>query len=336
MNVNNILNTIYKFYLETFYIKPFVKNNEKRILNTENTIIIASHPRGGSAWLSEILLNIHGSILIDEPLWRGFYKSIDYMPSIQEGKIKQFSQLGFYFDQPIPVDAKWKDATKFMESILKGCFINYDLYEKNKPGSLKVGDIYITKFCYAHLLLPWLLKQFPLKSIVLFRHPCAVVSSQLKHIGFDKIPGNPSGTLPVFEYDAIYRAYSNVWKTISSKEEYLAAIWSVKTKYLHEFSRKNKQILPVFYEDLLINFNEEIDRITNFTGHILQDSVYGYYKKPSSSALKNRSHEFGAKQLTKWKKTLTENQANKILKIVEKFEIDLYNGDFLPHKNPSK
>ncbi len=110
----------------------------------------------------------------------------------------------------------------------------------------------------------------------------------------------------------------------------------MKTKYLYGYPKENKQILPVYYEDLLIDFKEEINRIFNFIGYELPGSVYEQYKKPSSSTLKNTSQKYGAKQLTKWKKTLKEYQVSKILKIVEKFGIDLYNGDFMPHKNLPK
>ncbi len=182
-----------------------MKNNQGRIISTQNSIALVCHPRGGSNWLGEILLNAQETILIDEPLWRGFYRSLDYNPTDSEGKIKQFSRLGFYFDQPIPSDAKWEEARIIMESVLKGTICNYSLYDRNKLKNLGKGETFIIKFCYGHLLLPWLQYNFNIKSIVLHRHLCAVVASQLKYYGMTKIPNNPSGNLPEIRYNEIYK-----------------------------------------------------------------------------------------------------------------------------------
>ncbi|MCK5699505.1 MAG: hypothetical protein KAI29_00065, partial [Cyclobacteriaceae bacterium] len=196
MILNDLFHRIRRAFLEEVYTKPFVKINQGREITAQNSIVLVCHPRGGSNWLGEILLNIHGAILIDEPLWRGYYRSINYTPIIGEGKIKQISKLEFYFDQPIPYNAKWEEARKIMKSIINGAYSNYDLYDKNKIKNLKNAEIHIIKYCYSHLLLTWLHNRFNFKSIVLHRHPCAVVASQLNHIGFAKIIQDPSGHLP--------------------------------------------------------------------------------------------------------------------------------------------
>lgn len=319
--------------LEGVFIKPFNKNNQHREINAQNTIALICHIRGGSTWLYEILLNIPGSIVINEPLWRGFFTSFDYMPTSIEGKLKEFTRLGFYFEQPIPFDAKWEEAKKLLELVLKGAFRNYDLYDENKLKDLSKSKTYITKFGYGHLLLPWLQNNFDLKSIVLHRHPCAVVASQFNLRGYHKMKTSPSGQIPDFKYNEIYKRYNHIWKKINSKEEYLAAIWSIKTKYVLENTDKHSSWLTLYYETLVSDYVNQIDRIQKFLNVHFAKTVLSNKNKPSySSSNKSQpiSEEF---QLRKWKTILSEKQINMILGIVEKFDIELYDEYLMPHIN---
>jgi len=334
--LSDLYNRLHAAYLEEVYTKPFAKKNQGRKISAQNTIALVCHPRGGSNWLGEIVSHIQGTVLFHEPLWRGFYRAANYKPTIDEGKIKQISKLEFYFDQPIPYNAQWEEARATMESILKGDFWNYDLYDKNKIENLKNSEIHIIKFCYGHLLLPWLHRQFDFKTIVLHRHPCAVIASQLNHMGFSKIIQNPSGDLPDFRYNEIYKEYKHIWKRISSKEEYLAAIWALKTKYICESSIDENKWLTIFYEELISNFNEQIEKIGNHLNTHLPDTVFKIKNKPSTST-PNRNHlRIGERQLSKWETILSEDQINKILKIVEKFGIELYDSAQMPHTKKSK
>ncbi|MCK5470859.1 MAG: sulfotransferase domain-containing protein, partial [Cyclobacteriaceae bacterium] len=330
MILNDLFHRIRTAYLEEVYTKPFVKKNHDRKVNSQNSIVLVCHPRGGSNWLGEILLNIHGAILIDEPLWRGYYRSINYTPIIGEGKIKQISKLEFYFDQPIPYNAKWEEARKIMESILKGVYWNYGLWDRNNIRNLEKAETYIIKFCYGHLLLPWIHNQFDVKSIVLHRHPCAVVASQLNYEVFNKIRQNPSGDLPDFRYNEIYNKYNHIWKKVNSKEEYLAAIWALKTKYICDIEIHDNKSMTIFYEELVSNFNLQIKNINNHLNSKLGDNVRSSRDKPSAST-PNRNHlKSGERQLSKWKTNLSEGQIYKILKVVEKFGVELYDTDLMP------
>lgn len=336
MIISDIVKRLWHTSLEEVYIKPFTLKNKDREINPRNTIALICHPRGGSNWLAEILLNIHGALLIDEPLWRGFYRSIDYLPTIGEGKIKQFSRLGFYFDQPIPFNAKWEEARLEMESVLKGTFWNYGLYDRAKLKSLANHNIFIIKFNYGHLLLPWLQNNFNLKSIVLHRHPCAVVASQFFNWGMNKIPKNPSGNLPDFRYNEIYKKNEHIWKKISSKEEYLAAIWALKTKFILDSSVNHDNWLTLFYENLLTDFEEQIDLIQNFLNVQIKETAFIFKSKPSASSISKRHPICEEAQIGKWKTILSKNQIKMILKMVENFGVELYDEELMPHIKSTK
>ena len=321
---------IKKLYLEGFLIKPNLRQNKNREIRKNNTILIACHPRGGSNWLGEVLLQMPHAVLIDEPFWRGFYRSIGELPEKHEGKIKALSSLGFYFDQHIPSQTDWQEAKTIIESILKGAVSNYDLWDKNKLRGIKSAGIFLIKTCYGHLLLPWLHQNFNLRSIVMHRHPCAVVSSQLRFMAFSKIPQNPAGKFPSFPYNDIYKKYVHVFDTVKSKEEYLAAIWSIKTKYLMDSQLDVKDSTCIFYEHLLMNSHDTVKKI----GKFLNDDAL--HENPdmlnnASSSIPSKNHLLnGHQQLEKWRNHLDESQIEKILNIVRKFNIDLYDHDLMP------
>ena len=332
MILTDIIKRIYGSILEEVYIKSFADNNVSRMINDQNTIALFCHPRGGSNWLGEILLHINNSILIDEPLWRGFYRSISYMPTIREGKLKELSRLGFYFDQSIPKEEAWPEAKEIFESILKGRYWNYDLYDKSDLKQLKTAEVYITKFCYGHLLYSWVQQNFNIPSIILHRHPCAVVNSQLKHIAFDKIRRDPKGKIPECRYNENYLKYKAVFDTVGTKEEYLAAIWSLKTKYIMEPAHGKKTII-IFYEDLMSDFAHQIDKLQQFLQTKFNNDVFKTDRKPSSSATSKHLVHHEA-QLKKWKYELSNQQITRILKIVDSFEIELYDDSIMPLKQP--
>ncbi len=324
------LENIKRIGLQKFFIRPFTKSNQDRIITKNNSLLIVSQPRGGSNWLGEILMQIPNTALIDEPFWRGFYRSIGELPKKSEGKIKQLSGLGFYYDQHIPLDAEWPEAKKVIQSILRGEISNYDIWDKNKFQEIKKANKFLIKLCYGHLLVPWLHQNFNLKSIVMHRHPCAVVSSQMQFMAFSKIRKDPSGQIPDFRYNEIYKRYQRIFNSIHTKEEYLAAIWALKTKYISQNLPDDAEHMTVYYEHLLMNYRNTIEKIGNFA-HADSKLLNLDLHKKASSSIPSRGHLLdGEQQLNKWRKYLSKSKINKILNIVSQFDIEFYNSDLMP------
>lgn len=315
--------------LEELIIKPRTSRFTERTINDKSTILLVCHPRGGSNWLGEIMKQIPGSVLIDEPLWRGYYQSMDYFPNKHEGKLKEISDLGFYFDQYIPVNYEWPEAQLTIQQILQGVNPDFQLWDKNELWQLKNPEVFITKFNYGHLLLPWIHQQFNIKSVVLHRHPCAVVASQLMFEAFNKIPQNPQASHPKFQGDAIYQKFVHIWNKIATKEEYLAAIWAIKTRYI--LDHKNADSLHLYYENLLTDFGNSLKEIKD---HLDIDFELNDkdISNPSSSTPKKNHLLKSNEQLKKWNVTLDKNQIYRILKITELFRIEIYDENPLPIK----
>lgn len=320
---------------EKTVISPYLRKSglRNREICQENTIAVFGHPRGGTTWLAEILSNLSNGLLIDVPLWRGFYRCISKLPGERQGKIKDLAKLGFYFDQPIPEQAKWPGAFEVFRGILTCKYSHYDLYDLNKNIYVKSPDKVIVKFCYGHLLLNWMLKNFSFKAVVLHRHPCAVVSSQLSHPGFSGIYNQPGGKVPAFRFNDIYLKHETIFETLGSPEEYLAAIWSIKTKYTGNKNHQYGNLISVYYENLISCFKDEMARITGHTKLEVPSSV-SRLKYLISSSTRGNSKEYILKneQLGSWKERLSAAQVYKILSTVEKFGIDCYDDSVMPKK----
>lgn len=312
------------------YIRPFVKKNKGRVISKENTLCLFCQPRGGSTWLAEILLHIPNSALIDEPLWRGKVSEPFQTPDYYCRKVRQISDLNFFYNQHIPESSKWPEAKTIYNEILTGQVSSIGLYDEQDLGNLKNGDFYITKFNYANLLMPWLINQFNFNSLLLTRHPCAVIASQLKHSswqGIDPLKANISGDIPYKEY---YQLALKKVGGINSREKYLALIWALGFKNTAMHVDNNKKWLTISYEGLLTNFHHEIMRINHRFSLALNIEMIDY-KKPSKST-KPRSIKYlqNDEQLSSWKKELTKKQISTIVDVLDKFEIDIYSEKLEP------
>jgi hypothetical protein len=315
------------------YIYPFVRKNKERVITKENTLCLFCQPRGGSTWLSEILLNIPKSVLIDEPLWRGKVAAPFSKPDYYTRKVKKIADLDFFYNQYIPEGEQWVEAKAAFQEILSGQTISIGLYDEQDLKKLEYGNFYITKFNYANLLAPWLINQFDFNAILLTRHPCAVISSQLKLPAWKNIdPAKATGT-GNFPYHEHYASALKKIGKIDSREKYLALIWALgfRNTAMHQYN--NKKWLTIAYESLLTNFRDEINRINERFSFSLENLNIDS-KKPSKSTRPGSIISLqNDEQLSSWKSNLTKKQIAIILKVLDQLDIDIYSEQLEPDYN---
>lgn len=328
---NIILNKIKDRYYLHRYVFPFIKRNENRVISTENTLCIFCHPRGGSTWLMEILSEINRSCYFDEPLLRSPYLSNADLPFINMRKIKEIAELGFYFEQPIPTNENWPAAYELFTKLLKGHAMSIGLYKESGLKKLNNADFYMIKFNYGHLLMHWLIKNFHAKFILLTRHPCAVIASQLQHNWFENLKIDKNKQIPDFNFNLIFKQYENIYQNINSTEEYFAFLWSLRIKETFYKDINKNNYITVAYESLIANYPNEISRIFNYLDKEPPQKVYDHFDIPSKSTEKYAYSKIGhPDQLKSWQGYLTKKQIKNILTIVEKFEIDIYSSAIEP------
>jgi len=247
-------------------------------------------------------------------------------------KIKPFAypeihEVGFDWNQHIPENEKWDMAFIFFRKLFNREIINLKLYRFNNLKKIKNTDLFIYKFCFGHLMMPWLVNNFDLNPILLIRHPCAVVSSQLKR-GFS-FKKEYIGRFFKGKYKDIYIKYKTVFEEIKTDEEYLAALWAITNIYPIKHVYNNKKWLTVAYEGLLMNQEFELTRISDWFKIDIKNNET-FLSAPSFTTddkliVKKKT------QITKWKTQLSNKQVLLILNIVKKFGVDFYSEEIEPN-----
>jgi len=124
-------------------------------------------------------------------------------------------------------------------------------------------------------------------------------------------------------------------KKIETREEILAAAWCID--YIVPLSSpKPHKWINVFYEKLVKEKESETKRILKEIGEkkLSQPMIKGL-QKPSMLTLESEKQvvKDTEKQLSKWKKHLSEKQVKDILNVVSLFNLDFYSEDIEPDYN---
>jgi len=313
----------FEYYL---YLLPFsLANKDKDQLNNGSIISIFATPRGGSTWLSNILRQIPGSTLIWEPLFRHPSYKINILNPFAYPHVRD---LGFWWNQHIPENAEWPEAERFFTKLFNREIVNLKLYRYNKLKNVPNSEIFIFKFCFGNLMLPWLVNRFEIKPIFLIRHPCAVVASQLNYGAFSYMKKSPVINVPrwakFYEY---YLPFEEILKTVQTPEESLAVRWALTNQYLLHHSKNNRAWLTIAYESLLLNPIEELKRIENWIERPLAVNAEMFQ---TASFTSHQKEIDPIVQISAWKNKLTSEQIQNILGVVKSMGIHCYDENILP------
>lgn len=274
-----------------------------------HSLIISSEPRSGSTWLMEMLLKIEFTITNSEPLhvtggpvpprlnwgWRPFIKENDNNDEFRE-EMEKILTLKTY--------NQW--TLGYNQSILK---------------ALR-SKMVLTRFCRAHLSLPWMVNQFQFnyKPIYLIRHPIAVALSQIENFHINKpfseyvIPECINNERYINNF-----AYLNNLKTNLERQ---IATWCIHNVEIINHPRRQEWI-PIFYEDLILNPEANLNRISEeWNLKINMDSIN--FSTPSASNYLNSFQADKMKQLSKWKKRLSSDELLKIQAIFDHYNLKIY------------
>ncbi len=185
------------------------------------------------------------------------------------------------------------------------------------------------------MLLPWLSEQFEFKykPIVLVRHPFAMVSSMMKHSGWNyefskfKIPDSP--------HIGFYEKHTHFLSSLESKEEQLVALWCMGNNHVLNHPKNNINWISVNYENLILEPENQFDTLFKTWGIAMPDDFMIRLKNPSSTTVRKKSIEPIA-QLENFKTTLSINMLNRLKAVLNYFEVDYYNEGVMPTIPASK
>lgn len=284
--------------------------------NENNNHLIFSDPRGGSTWLMELIQQITNEPVIFEPL------------HLKYNKDDTFRNLNFGWRQHIPVNAEWKEAEKAFDALFTGKLLNHGVFQYSTLHQCLKSESFLFKFVFGSALLPWLASRytFKYKPLYMVRHPFAVVSSQLKHgaweYPFDKyiIPDTP--------YNDNYLEHQEFLNTLKTKEESLVVQWCLANQSTLSHKKNNIEWITLNYEEFIVNPKLSMERILQEWGLKYDLSKIDFEK--NSSTTKKGSPQDIIKRISHWKNNFNNQQINKMLRVLDYFDVSCYSERFEP------
>lgn len=287
-----------------------------------DTIIISGTPRAGTTWLAEIMSTTSGYTNVFEPL--------------HPVRFPEAGKLGFQPRTFLRPGTSWSEGRQYIERALTGRVVINRYEGIDKLVSNLISNKLIVKFVRANRFLPWMVQEFPVRSsILIIRHPCAVIASQMQsgHYGYnepytgqDIFPGKERILKEIKQLGCFDENIINKFEYVKSKEEVLALIWCMDN-YVPLSSLCVNSLILVPYEKLVGDGAESLQRIFDLCEIETPEKAIKRLHRPSKKASNDLKVKNVQQQLSKWKKYLSGQQIARILRIVNEFGLCFYTED---------
>lgn len=299
----------------------------RRSWKIEDTVVVCGSPRSGTTWLAEILASDEHSSFSNEPL------NLTNHPDAKRAGFEWRTYIG-------PEELRPREE-EYLRAVLTGQIgmsprgVLWHILGVARTRRL------IVKFVRANRMLGWMRRTFPVQAIVLvLRHPCAVVSSQVamgeRNDGPWKYAAPPdpeeiqtgySGWIP----DDVLSTSGSVLREVRSREETLAAIWCLDQYLALRDSPGSKgdagPRVVTSYEEILRGGAPALERLVAKLGIELPDDPKRLFEKKSRVQSPDLNLDDAEEQVSKWKQRLTAAQIDGIMRVVDGFGLDFYTDD---------
>jgi len=296
----------------------------------EDTVVVAGSPRSGTTWLLELLRTLPGYKALNEPLM------------YEEAR----NGHGFAWRTYLDPGEEANEQRAYLEKNLTGQLdISPAWYfvADSRPAQLvehATLDRLVVKFCRLNRMLHWFCGQFDVRGpVFIVRHPCAVVASMLRHEAWDEddLRGLDradhalhGGSLP----ESLRDVFGLVLDRIETQVEVLATMWCLDhyVPLMHHANGDYPWVL-VPYEQMVTRGREELRRITEALDVEMTPEMRDQLDEPSNS-VKDQLHRDADRQLSKWRRRLSDRQVDNVLRIVDEVELSsIYTRDLEPDYN---
>lgn len=279
-------------------------------IGMQETIILSSMGRSGSTILSNIINYDNTHRILFEPF---------HDERVSETK-------DFVYPLYLRPDDSEQRYLAAAHKIISGKVHSKWIDRENKtifPKKRLIKDI------RTNLFLKWVHNSFPgIKTILLLRHPCAVVSSWLTMKNFGngvrlrhRLLANSSFV------DDMDDNILNEYRKVETSFERLIFFWCIF--YYIPFQQFDKDELHiVFYEDLIIDPANEFKNLFSFLDRdYLEKEVLDILEEPSSTTNKDKKHfSKGEINIAGWQKKFSTQQIDRAYEIMSLFGMEkLYN-----------
>ena len=169
-------------------------------------------------------------------------------------------------------------------------------------------------------MVAYLFERFDIqKPVIIIRHPCAVVASQRRFLGWKDYNNHP-----YIDSELLY-SYTNIKKVIKKAthlEEKLAITWACDTLAALRYP---DSVQIVFYENLVLNGAEELKKIFGVWGAEVPQSCLDKLLEYSSTRMQGTANLQGYAKLEEWCKHLSNESIGRILNCVCETGVAIYN-----------
>ena len=292
-----------------------------------DTVVVCGSPRSGTTWLAELLATLPGTEIVLEPL--------------DPERHPEASEEGLHMNMYLPPSEDAPSVRKYVDGVLRGKVKETGMLHKEvRLGRLLAPERLIVKCVRGNRLLPWIEEQFDVSSVLLLRHPCAVVSSQLRFPGgWDEMKQRVEEGDIRTQIDEGEWVYPNTllenapqlrsaYSSIKTVEQFLAFEWAVDALIPLRSSSSSRRV--VSYEQLVMQGREQLECLFQFLDEHVPEAAHRRLGIPSQTTKSRSNVAKGGNPLTTWQDHLEDAQVEQILGLVHEAGIDFYDRSEKP------
>lgn len=281
--------------------------------NLKDTVFMSGTGRSGSTWLAEMLTVLPGYHILYEPF--------------HLGSNQVCRQHGFTWNNYIRPGADAPEKKAYVKRILNGRELSTRTLNRHVIRPLKLLRVqgFVVKSINANMMLAWLSEVFPVKTILLLRHPCAVVASQLKAGGWSWRARKDAIYLPDQLMDD-HPHLQKIYDGLSSSEENLAFNWAIQNFIP---LRQRGSWLTTTYEKLVRDEDKELERIFSYLDQPIPQESLDRFGQESTS--RSSFHIDEKSLLTGWRNHLSASQVRSILDVTHRVGVTCYTDEVHPN-----
>ena len=177
-----------------------------------------------------------------------------------------------------------------------------------------------------HLLLGHVRRRYPdIPIVLLLRHPCAVVASQLQ-IGWNWHADMETFLVQGPLMEDHLEPYRDALREAGSAFDRLLLVWCIENLVPLRQLRAG-QAHVVFYEHLRADPRDEIERLFAYLGRPFDPRVLRALGRPSAVSRKDSPVATGGDPVAAWQKELTDQQVARAMELMTRFGLDHVYGE---------
>jgi len=265
-----------------------------------SSVFLAGSGRSGTTWVSGMINHRNTYRFVFEPFHAG-----------EVGICKDFRRK-----QYLRPDDRREEYIGPARTILTGGLRSFWTDRFNEK---LVARRRLIKDIRANLLLGWMRANFPgMPIVLLLRHPCAVVASQLA-LGWKDILSETMEQEELVE-DFLVPMEAEIRAARGGFERHLFT-WCIEN-YLPLKQFRPGEIHLCFYENFLTRPERELPRLFSFLGEDFDERVYRKLKRPSPL-----SRDGEVASVDAWRRSVTGRQLERAVEILGLFGLDRVYGE---------